>query len=86
MFNESRPNLIKKTCCKGYDITQNETQCRAICKNPCTQGMCISPNVCKCDINQIRPSCNTNNDTQSACTYDNLNLIVKIVKPYRYFL
>lgn len=71
MFNESQSNLIKKTCCKGYDLTQNKTQCRAICKNPCIQGMCISSNVCKCDKNQLKQSYNTYSETQVACMYDN---------------
>lgn len=49
--------VIVNTCCKGYEKTQNGTNCRPVCKDHCVWGKCISPNVCSCDKYYDGPSC-----------------------------
>lgn len=44
-------------CCEGYIENDHRNGCIASCSQPCTHGVCISPNVCKCEEGFGGPSC-----------------------------
>lgn len=49
---EPYPDL-KQTyeCCEGYE--EINQKCAPICKNPCKNGFCSTPNQCECNENYI---------------------------------
>lgn len=64
---------IIKECCEGYDVSPDGTHCRPVCDEPCVQGTCISPNVCKCDRYYEGPTCNI----RIGGYFENDNVVVK---------
>lgn len=39
---------VKRVCCPGYAEVANR-RCAPICIEPCQNGKCVAPNVCKCN-------------------------------------
>lgn len=70
-----------RQCCDGYNKTQNGTHCHPVCETPCVRGMCISPNVCKCEKYFGGPLCDNNLGSRYILSG---NIIVQ--KIYFYFI
>ncbi|XP_047736157.1 protein draper isoform X3 [Hyalella azteca] len=45
-------------CCSGYTRVPAEDRCKAICSQDCIHGVCLKPDLCRCEAGFSGPSCN----------------------------
>lgn len=54
-------------CCEGYVENDHRNGCIAFCSNSCDHGVCVSPNVCKCEEGFGGPLCDVSKYFVIAC-------------------
>ncbi|KAF2348303.1 EMI domain [Trinorchestia longiramus] len=57
-------------CCSGYTRVPYEDRCIPICSHDCIHGVCIKPDLCRCEAGFSGPSCNISETLQLfSCSY-----------------